>query len=205
MANWLPVGPLAIPDGQTYGTARVLVSGRVTAITPHPVNGNEIYIGTSRGGVWKTNDGGNNWQPISDNADSLAMGALDISKSNPSILYGGTGEGNLQLYSTNYSLSSAPGSYLGVGVLKSIDGGVTWTTQATALLANFSFYRICIHPTDPNKVFAATSKGLCRTLNGSVWINLTGGGLPAISSTVIGTLFMHSRLLMTSVALEKSV
>lgn len=186
MANWVPMGPLAIPDGQTYGGARVLVSGRVTAITPHPVSGNDIFIGTSRGGVWKTTDGGNNWKPMSDNADSLAIGALDISKSNSSILYAGTGEGNLQLYSTAYALNSAPGTYLGVGVLKSTDGGITWITQGTALLANYSFYRIAIHPTDPTKVFAATSKGLCRTLNGgTTWTNVTGGGLPAISASVI--------------------
>src|SRR5262245_9903196 len=50
--NWTPMGPLAVPNGQTYGGGRVLISGRVTAIAPHPTDGNTIYIGTSRGGVW---------------------------------------------------------------------------------------------------------------------------------------------------------
>ena len=49
-ANWTPMGPLAVPNGQTYGGARVLISGRVTAIASHPVNANTIFIGTSRGG-----------------------------------------------------------------------------------------------------------------------------------------------------------
>ena len=37
--NWTPLGPLAVPHGQTYGGARILISGRVTAIAPHPTNG----------------------------------------------------------------------------------------------------------------------------------------------------------------------
>src|SRR5262245_66287247 len=52
--NWVPLGPLAVPGGQSYGGARVLISGRVTAIAPHPTNANRIFIGTSRGGVWRT-------------------------------------------------------------------------------------------------------------------------------------------------------
>jgi photosystem II stability/assembly factor-like uncharacterized protein len=183
--NWVELGPMAITNGQTYGGSDVIVTGRVTAICPHPTDGNTIYLGSSRGGVWKTTDGGNNWHPMSDHAESLAIGALDISESNPQILYAGTGEGNLQLYSTAYPLSSAPGIYLGIGVLKSTDGGVTWVNQGTTLFANQSFYRIAIDSSNPDRAFAATSIGLCRTTNGTSWSQLTGGGLPSISSTVI--------------------
>ena len=185
MTNWLPLGPLAIPNGQTYGGSRVLVSGRVTAIANHPTNSNTLYLGTSRGGIWKTTDGGTNWIPTSDDAASLAIGCLAISKSNPQTLYAGTGEGNVQFYSTVYPLDSAPGIYLGLGILKSTNGGTSWTLQATPLFANHSFYHIRIHPTNQNIAFAATSRGLCRTNDGATWINLTGGGLPTISASVI--------------------
>lgn len=185
MSNWVEVGPLAITNGQTYGGARVIVTGRVTAICPHPTDADIIYLGSSRGGVWKSVDGGTVWKPMSDHYESLAIGALDIARSDPQVLYAGTGEGNLQLYSTIYPLSSAPGIYLGVGILKSTDGGATWVNHGTALFANQSFYRIAIDPADSNNAFAATSLGLCRTTDGSTWAQLTGGGLPAISSTVI--------------------
>lgn len=185
MANWVEVGPLAITNGQTYSSTRIIVTGRVTAICPHPSDPNTIYIGSSRGGVWKTSDGGANWDPMSDHTESLAVGALDISQSNPQVLYAGTGEGNLQLYSTVYPLSSAPGIYLGIGVLKSVDGGVTWTSHGATLFANESFYRVAIDPSDPDHVFVATSTGLCRTTNGTDWVQLSGGGLPTISSSVI--------------------
>ena len=185
LANWTPLGPLAVLNGQTYGGARVLISGRVTAIAPHPSNANTIFIGTSRGGVWRTDDGGNTWTALGDNQPSLAIGALGIGTSDPNVLYAGTGEGNVQFYSTVYALNSAPGVYLGVGVLRSADGGVTWTHQAAALLANHSFYRIVVDRNNANQAFAATSLGLCRTTDGATWTALSGGGLPLLTTNVI--------------------
>ena len=184
-ANWTPMGPLAVPNGQTYGGARVLISGRVTAIAPHPTDGNAIFIGTSRGGVWRTRDGGTTWAALGDDQPSLAIGALALGTNNPDVLYAGTGEGNVQFYSTAYALSSAPGVYLGVGVLRSTDGGANWTLHAAALLANHSFYRIAVDRGNANRAFAATSRGLCRTTDGTTWVALSGAGLPAISTTVI--------------------
>jgi hypothetical protein len=183
--NWTPMGPLAVPNGQTYGGSRVLISGRVTAIAPHPTLGDTIFIGTSRGGVWRTQDAGATWTALGDNQPSLAIGALAIGVDNPDVLYAGTGEGNVQFYSTVYVLNSAPGVYLGVGVLRSTDGGTTWTHHAAALLANHSFYRIAVDRADANHAFAATSRGLCRTTDGVNWAALTGGGLPAITGSVI--------------------
>jgi hypothetical protein len=185
LPNWTPLGPLAVPNGQTYGAARVLISGRVTAIAPHPTNGDRIYIGTSRGGVWRTDDAGQTWSALGDDQPSLAIGALAIGANDPQVLYAGTGEGNLQRYSTVFPLNSAPGVYLGVGVLHSTDGGATWTNHGTTLLANHSFYRIAIDPADADRAFAATSRGLCRTTDGVTWLALSGGGLPSISASVI--------------------
>ena len=56
--------------------------------------------------------------------DSLALAPSD-----PQVLYAGTGEGNLVRYQQAYPLSSAPATYQGSGVLRSIDGGTTWTRQ----------------------------------------------------------------------------
>jgi photosystem II stability/assembly factor-like uncharacterized protein len=179
------LGPLAVQNGQTYGGARVVVTGRVSAIATHPTDPATIYVGAARGGVWKTVDGGVTWTPTSDNAVSLAIGALAIAPSNPQVLYAGTGEGNIYFYRINYALSSINESYSGSGVLKTSDGGVTWTTQGASQFTGACFYKIAVHPSDPQTAIAASNLGLQRTTDGgTTWLQLTNG-LPAISASVI--------------------
>lgn len=184
-SNWIELGPRAVPNGQTYGGARVLVSGRVTEIVQHPTDPLTIYFAAARGGVWKTTDGGVKWRPKSDNAASLAIGALAISRTNPQVLYAGTGEGDIYYYRLIYPLSSINAAYEGSGVLKTNDGGATWTQQGTAQFTGACFYKLAVDPTNENVVFGATNRGLYRTLDGgATWVKLTSG-LPAISATVV--------------------
>ena len=157
--TWVQMGPLAIPWGQTYSNVRVLVTGRVTAIVVVPNDPNTIYVGTALGGVWKTVNGGKTWFPLSDNEDSLAIGALAIDSSNPLVLYAGTGEGNF-----------SGDSYYGAGVLKTADGGTTWTLQGSDIFAHVRFSRIAVSPENSSVVFAATTNGLYRSMDsGEHW------------------------------------
>jgi photosystem II stability/assembly factor-like uncharacterized protein len=183
--NWVPLGPSAIPKGQTYGGARVLVSGRVTAIAIDPLDPATLYLAAARGGVWKSEDGGVSWTPKSDNEASLAIGALALAPSSPNVLYAGTGEGNVYYYRLRYELSSVNESYEGAGVLKSMDGGDTWTLQGAAEFGGACFFALAVHPADPNTIFAASSRGLHHSTDGgTTWKPLTRG-LPAISPSVI--------------------
>jgi photosystem II stability/assembly factor-like uncharacterized protein len=184
-SNWVQLGPTAIPAGQTYGGARVLVSGRVTDILVNPDDPQVLYAAAARGGVWKSTDEGVSWAPKSDNEASLAIGALALAPSAPDTLYAGTGEGNIYFYRVSYPESSINESYEGSGVLKSLDGGNTWTLQGATQFTGAAFYTIAVHPTDPDTAFAATTQGLFRTRDGgTVWSQLTNG-LPSISSTVL--------------------
>ena len=141
-SNWVQMGPLAIPNGQTYGGARVLVSGRITNIVVDPTDSNVIYVGTAQGGVWKTSDGGGTWLPTLDNEISLAVGALAMDPTNHLILYVGTGEGNF-----------SGDSYYGNGILKSTNGGNSWSLFAQAIFSGARFCRIVINPTTPSTIF----------------------------------------------------
>jgi photosystem II stability/assembly factor-like uncharacterized protein len=187
--NWIQLGPLGIAAGQSVGgVERVIVTGRITEVVPHPTNANIIYVASARGGIWQTTDAGKTWTAKSDNVDSLAIGSLDISRSQPATLYAGTGEGNIFYYVTTFPLSSVNESYSGSGVLKTTDGGATWTKQGGGSAGVFTgacFYRIRIHPTYPNTVLAATSRGVYRTTDGGAsWLPLSNG-LPTIGATVI--------------------
>src|SRR5262245_20958588 len=182
-SNWVPLGPAGLPGGQALGGGRVLVTGRITGIAIHPTTPNTMYVSGARGGVWKTTDGGATWTPKSDDEASLAIGALALAPSAPDTLYAGTGEGNIYYLVTFSPLNSLNEVYQGSGLLKSIDGGDTWTLQGAAQFAGKAFYRIAVHPTNPDIAFAATTAGLFRTTNGGTWTQLTSG-LRAISATV---------------------
>jgi len=150
-AVWAALGPAPIAQGQTFGPVSSPVSGRVSAIALDPgYNGTTnqtVYVGAAQGGVWRSTDNGANWTPLLDNQPSLAVGAIAIDPTNPNIIYVGTGEGN-----------RAGDTYYGQGLLKSVDGGTTWTqitgpvsTTAPGLpsFINCSFLGIEIDPTTP--------------------------------------------------------
>lgn len=179
--QWVQLGPMAIPGGQTYSTTRVLVTGRITSIVVDPTDSNTIYVGAAQGGVWKTIDRGKTWRPISDNEVSLAIGALVIDPKDPQTLYAGTGEGNF-----------SGDSYYGNGVLKTTDGGNSWTRLGSEIFTRARFCRIVIDPTTPTTLFAATvtsavagkepvfEGGIYRSMDGGTsWSPMTNG-LPSL-------------------------
>jgi photosystem II stability/assembly factor-like uncharacterized protein len=185
-SNWVLMGPQAIPNGQSLGfSTRLLVTGRITGIAVHPTTPSTMYMTGARGGVWKTTNGGATWTPKSDNEISLAIGAIGMAPSAPDTLYVGTGEGNIYYLVTAFSTSSLNESYQGSGLLKSTNGGDAWTLQGAAEFTGAAFYQIAVHPTNANIVYAATTVGLYRTTNGGTGWSLVGGGLPAISASVL--------------------
>lgn len=153
--QWRSLGPTTIPGGQTYGASRVNVSGRVSAIAVDPGNPAHVLCGAANGGVWESFDRGNSWAPRTDYSPSLAVGALAFDPSNPHTVYCGLGEGNWW-------------SWLGAGVLKSTDGGTTWTTLCTAPFVGVGFYDLQVDPGDSARLFAATNAGLYVSNDGGV-------------------------------------
>ncbi len=144
----------------------VNIGGRLTDVEMHSSSQNTIYIGAASGGVFKSLDQGNTWNPIFDANPSLSIGDIAIAPSNASIIYVGTGECNNGRGSVTYD---------GQGVFKSTDAGVTW--NSVGLQNTKTTGRIAIHPTNPNIVFAATmgdlfgngpNRGLYRTLDGGL-------------------------------------
>ena len=126
-AAWTAVGPAQVAS-QRYG----LVSGRVTsvAVDPADATGNTVYVGTTGGGVWKSVNaagaaGSVVFAPLTDvlpvfsaNAGTAALPSLSIGAVSVSggVVLAGTGDAN-----------DALDSYYGEGILRSADGGVTWT------------------------------------------------------------------------------
>ena len=68
------------------------VGNRVIAVVGVPGDDLIYYAGAASGGIWKTVDGGVNWDPIFDDKPVHAIGSLAIAPSDPNIVWAGTGE-----------------------------------------------------------------------------------------------------------------
>jgi hypothetical protein len=160
--QWRSLGPTTIPNGQTYGSVRVNVSGRVAAIAVDPAHPAHVLCGAANGGVWESFDRGASWAPRTDYQMTTAVGAITFNPTNPAIVYCGTGEGNWW-------------SWLGVGILRSTDGGTTWSTLCTAPFVGQGFYDLRVDPADGNHLVAATTGGLYVSTDGGVtWTQRRG-------------------------------
>ena len=129
-ATWLPLGPLAVASA-SYGN----VTGRVTALAvdANDASGNTVYVGTTGGGVWKSTNAAGPLAAVSFTAltdtlpvfaanagssviPSLSIGAVAVQPASTAVILAGTGDPN-----------DATDSYYGEGILRSADGGLTWT------------------------------------------------------------------------------
>ncbi|MDX2432976.1 MAG: hypothetical protein QNK35_18700, partial [Bacteroides sp.] len=116
------------------------MSGRVTAIDAEPGNPAVLYIGTASGGIWKTTNGGVNFDPIFDDQDVANIGSLALDPSNKDVIWAGTGEGN-----PRNSLNG------GRGIYKSLDGGRSW--KLMGLEDTRHIHRIIVHPGNSDVVY----------------------------------------------------
>ena len=154
--GWRPIGPFAIPHGQTYGSgasSRPGVAGRISSIAIDPSNAAHILIGAAGGGVWESQDTGATWTPRTDAQPSLTTGALAFDPSNSQTVYAGTGEGDFY-------------SWLGAGLLRSTDGGTTWNVRASAPFVGVGFYELVVDPLNGQHLLAATTAGLYESSDG---------------------------------------
>jgi hypothetical protein len=113
--RWTSIGPRGMyGDNGFFGSLPQLDAGRVPTVAFHPTDRNVLYVGTSAGGLWKSTNEGASWMPLTDNQCSLVIGAVAVDPVNPEIVYAATGEPSETTQ--------------GCGVLRSTDGGASWTT-----------------------------------------------------------------------------
>lgn len=176
--KWKNLGPAPINsdqygDGfQDYGS----VTGRATAVAVDQTDttGNTVYVGGAYGGLWKSTNAAAvdpknvMWRQLLDDQPTLAVGAVALKPNDGKVILVGTGEPN-----------NAGDSYYGLGILRSTDGGSTWTLISSAKSADgattipfkgMGFSRIVFSQDNPNLVLAAvawTAKDLGSYQNGT--------------------------------------
>jgi photosystem II stability/assembly factor-like uncharacterized protein len=100
------------------------------------------YFGSAGGGVWRTRDAGQTWQPLMQHESAAAVGAIAIAPSDSRVLYIGTGQEG-----SRYDVMA------GDGVFRSADGGDTW--KHVGLENTRHIGAILVDPGNPDRVLVA--------------------------------------------------
>ncbi len=177
LLTWTERGPYSDVVGSGNGNKRAnnaKTSGRIraTLVDLSDATGKTVWVGGVNGGLWKTTDitvAAPVWQLINDNYSNLAIASICQDPSNPSVMYFSTGEGYANADRAR-----------GVGVFKSINGGMSWNYLTNTSSYTNSTKILC----DANgNVYLATNicgQGLVRSNNGgSTWTNITPSGSPS--------------------------
>jgi len=116
--------------------------GRTVAMTGVPGQPNVFYMAPNNGGVWKTTDYGQTWNPIFDGQPTGSIGAIAVAPSHPDVVFVGSGEGLRR-----------PDLSTGDGIYRTSDGGKTWIHLG--LRDGQQITNILVDPQEPNRVYAA--------------------------------------------------
>jgi len=170
---WRPLGPWGASSGTSWGR----VAGRITALAVHPSNADIVFVGAATGGIWKSSDGGRSFRPVSDTAPSLATSAIVFSPASTEVLYAATGEADSAYLEGNPA--SSLGTYLGAGLLRSVDGGETWSRVDVDLPENAVVSRVLVNPRDPQRVLVGVyifhDVAAGRSRPGGTYLSTDGG------------------------------
>ncbi len=136
---------------------------RAIAIAGEPGNPMVSYIGAASGGLWKTQDGGVKWAPMTDSLNVSSIGSIAIAPSDPNQVWIGTGE----------TFVIRPAHAMGDGIYRSINAGKSW--QHMGLEKTGRIGRVIVHPDRPEIIYVAAlghtygpqkERGVYRSTNG---------------------------------------
>lgn len=157
--NWELEGPLNI-------------GGRINVITPLTRTSDTIFCGAANGGVFRSFDGGNQWNPVFDDFSYLAIGAIAVDPLNTNTVYAGTGDRNF-----------GGSSYNGNGLYRSTDLGNSWTNIGLGQVGIIT--SVIVHNQNSDHiVVGALGSGFEKTTDRGVFLSTDGG------STWSNTLFV---------------
>ena len=153
----------ALFRGMQYRLVGHSRGGRVTTVTGVPSQPKTFYMGVASGGLWRTTNGGESWEPITDNKVPVgSMGSVVVANSDPNVIWLGTGSDGVR---SNVST--------GRGVYRSSDAGKTWEFKGLYNAGQIGAVRV--HPTNPDVVWVAaygdifkpnTERGVFKTTDG---------------------------------------
>jgi photosystem II stability/assembly factor-like uncharacterized protein len=183
-APTLPCTPSAAPEQANVNLWHPIgpFGGSIYAIAIDPANCDRVYVGTYGGGLFKSEDGGESWEPINEGLGDNRVTAITLDPGDPATIYAGTDEsgvfksvdGGHHWAEMNHGLKQHWYQFIrqivvdptdsetlymgGHGVYKSNNRGKNWSLVSEEHLGN-GFVHLAMHPSDPNVVYAGTYMG----------------------------------------------
>jgi photosystem II stability/assembly factor-like uncharacterized protein len=181
--HWLPAGPSPI---SAPGVGLGLAAGRIEAAAPHPAWPDVMLVGANGGGVWKTGVW-NNDPPV----------WIVTTDDQPSINF--SGYHPLAVHPESHDLVFGCVSGPGAGVLKSTNGGLSWTLLGNNLFEGATLGSLALHPTNTSVLYVSVwnpgysaAGGVYKSTDGGVnWTNLTAFHAGGVSDVVIARWDKH--------------
>lgn len=176
---WSPSGPDYVPENGTGYLENGI--GRINCIAFHPSNPQIFWVGVAQGGLWKTEDGGASWMPLTDDLPITRISDIAVNPQNPDEIY--ISLCDFAYIGIGLDLDNRYRfAHYGLGVYKTTDGGLNW--EPTALEFSLTdrdaslIRKVIIHPEQPNELVACGVSGMFRSSDaGQTW------------TTVLDTLF----------------
>jgi Ca2+-binding RTX toxin-like protein len=163
--GWVSMGPAPATGGQVENISpNNEVTGAVHVVAPHPTNPNIGFVAGVNGGIWRTTNlqaSSPTWTPVSDQASSLSIGAIGFDPANANSMVAGIGR--------HSSLGSDGGNL--TGVLRSTDGGLTWTEPGSFGLSGENLSGVAIRG---NVIVVSSDTGVGFN-SGGVFRSIDGG------------------------------
>lgn len=162
--TWAPLGPNNL-------------GGRTLCIAFDPGDTAKIWLGSASGGLWKSTTGGiglNAWTYVPLGFPVLGVSSIAIEPNNNQVMYIGTGETYSNGTTLNGLVDRTTRGTVGMGILKTTDGGLTWTPSLNwTYQQKKGIWDIVINPLNPSVVYAATTDGIYKTTDAGVtWNNV---------------------------------
>ena len=136
--------------------------GRIVDVASPAAHPDSLIVAYATGGLWRSDNRGGSWTPLFDGESAITIGAFALADREGRVIYLGTGEAN-----------ASRTSYAGTGVLKTTDGGRTWSN--VGLTDSHHIGRVLVDPRDPEVVYVAAvghlytdnaERGVYKTMDG---------------------------------------
>lgn len=157
--TWQPIGP--------FGDLTGANAGRLNGIRFDPTSSTGYWACAPDGGLWSTTNSGSSWNTNTDALTAIGCSDVVFDPTNAQNMYMASGDGDA-------------GDCYSIGVLKSTNGGLTWSATGLAWTVSQGrlIHKLLINPLNKKTIFAATSIGLLRTQDGGTnWTTVQAGNV----------------------------